>query len=125
MFHPYYRVTKSFMAQDVTGSVPMGRWWFNVDTVLDVVEEIEDENGWPAVSVRTPGTLGLFVVRKTKLTRQCAEISSEDWEFVVRQLDLPMWQWGQEQDIEIMLPWKLTEKRADFFSSNKGPTAFH
>lgn len=109
MFHPYYRVTKSFMGEDVTGSVPTGRWWFNVDTVLDVVEEIEDENGWPAVSVRTPGTVGLFVVRKTKIARQCAQISSKDWEFMIRQLNLPMWNFGMAVENKIQLPWRMTD----------------
>lgn len=107
MEHSHYRVVKSFMGVDVSGLVPTGRWWFNVDSVFEVVEEVQDEDGRQAVSVRTPGTVGLFMVRKSKIARQCVAISDEDWEMVIRVLDLPMWSYSAPHDQEATLwPWQ-------------------
>ena len=101
-----YRVTKSFSGNVYgAGSVHYGHYWLNVDDVFQVIERPRDEDGKPLVAVRTPGLVDLLVfsVRKTK--RQAAEISGTDFKLVCRQLDLPIWQFGNPVTRQVELPW--------------------
>ncbi|MFD1441666.1 hypothetical protein [Lacticaseibacillus hegangensis] len=100
-----YRVTKSFSCsvQGVDAD-RYGRYWLNVDDVFQVIDQEKDENGKALFFARTPGLAYLVAFGASKLARQSAQISGDDFEFVCRQLALPMWEFGNEVT-DISLPW--------------------